>query len=150
MLQNEINENSNIYAPKKAKEYGVKVFLNAAPSKKINLDLYKFIDILLVNTIEAQDITQRSILDLDDLKIVSKILSNKIPIAIVTAGEKGVVFCEKNKEPVHFEGLKVNVKSTHGAGDTFAGTLCSSLVLGKELEVAIKIANEKAAKFISS
>ena len=149
MLQNEIDENTNIYAAKKAKEYGVTVFYNAAPAKKINLDLYKFIDILLVNTIEAQDITEREIIDIRDTKIASKILSNKIPIAIISAGDKGVVLCEKDRNPIHFEGLKVSVKSTHGAGDTFAGTFCASLVLGKKIEESIKIANKKAAEFIS-
>ena len=150
MLQNEINENTNIQAAKKAKEYGIKVFYNAAPAKKINSDLYKLVDILLVNTIEAQDIIQQKIIDLKDIKIASKILSQKVPLVIVSAGENGVVFCEENKEPIHFEGLNVKVKSTHGAGDTFAGTFCASLVLGKEIEEAIKIANQKAAEFISS
>ena len=150
MLQNEIDENTNIYAAKKAKEYGVIVFYNAAPAKKINLELYKFIDILLVNTIEAKDLVNKEIVNLEDVKTASKILSNNIPIAIISAGEKGVVLCEKNKNPVHFEGLKVLVKSTHGAGDTFAGTFCANLVLGKELEEAIKIANKKAAEFVSS
>ena len=57
MLQNEIEENTNIFAAKKAKQNGVLVFYNAAPAKKINLELYRYIDILLLNTIEAQDIT---------------------------------------------------------------------------------------------
>ena len=149
MLQNEINENTNIQAAKKAKEYGIKVFYNAAPAKKINLELYKLVDILLVNTIEAQDIIQQKIDDLRDIKIASKILSQKTPLVIVSAGENGVIFCEKNKEPIHFQGFKVKVKSTHGAGDNFAGTFCASLVLGKEIREAIKIANQKAAEFIS-
>lgn len=150
MLQNEINENTNIQAAKKAKEYGVKVFYNAAPAKKINSDLYKLLDILLVNTIEAQVITQQEIIDLKDIKKASKILAQKVPIAIVSAGENGVILCEKNKEPIHFKGFNVKVKSTHGAGDAFAGTFCASLVLGKEISEAIKIANKKAAEFISS
>ena len=150
MLQNEINDNSNLQAAKKAKKYGIKVFYNAAPAKKINSDLYKFVDILLVNIIEAQDITQQKIIDLKDIKKASKILTQKVPIAIVSAGENGVIFCKKNRDPIHFEGFNVKVKSTHGAGDTFAGTFCASLVLGKEIEESIKIANQKAAEFISS
>jgi ribokinase len=105
---------------------------------------------LLLNTIEAQDIIKRKIKDIEDIKITSKILSNKIPIAIISAGEKGLVLCEKDKEPVHFQGLRVKVRSTHGAGDRFAGTFCAELVLGKKLKEAIQIANQKAAEFISS
>ena len=131
MLQNEIDENTNILASKKAKEHCVKVFYNAAPAKKINSDLYKLVDMLLVNTIEAQDIVEMKIKTLEDIKKASKILSENIPIAIVSAGRDGAVLCQTNNEPIHFEGLKVKVKSTHGAGDTFAGTFCASLVLGK-------------------
>ena len=149
MLQNEIDEKVNLEAAKKAKEFGVIVFYNAAPAKKINLDLYKLIDILLVNTVEAQDIAEKKILDLEDIKVASIILSKKIPIIIISAGEKGVVLCERDKKPIHFKGLKVRVKSTHGAGDKFAGVFCANLILGNQLEDAIKIANKQAAEFIS-
>ena len=150
MLQNEIDENTNILAAKKAKKYGVKVFYNAAPAKKINLNLYKLVDILLVNKVEAQDISKQKIETLKDIKKVSKKLSKYIPTVIISAGEQGAVLCENNNDPIHFKGLKVKVKSTHGAGDTFAGILCTSLILGKNIEEAIKIANLKAAEFISA
>ena len=43
----------------------------------------------------------------------------------------------------------MKVKSTHGAGDTFAGTFCAALVSGKDITDAADIANKKAAEFIS-
>jgi len=149
MLQNEIDENINILSAKKAKEYGVKVFYNAAPAKKVNSNLYKLVDILLVNMVEAEDISDQKIETLEDIKKASKILSTNIPTVIVSAGEYGAVLCANNNEPIHFKSLKVKVNSTHGAGDTFAGTLCASLILGKKIEEAIRIANSKAAEFIS-
>ena len=149
MLQNEIDENINILSAKKAKEYGVKVFYNAAPAKKVNSKLYKLVDILLVNTVEAEDISDQKIETLEDIKKASKILSTNIPTVIVSAGEYGAVLCANNNEPIHFKNLKVKVNSTHGAGDIFAGTLCASLILGKKIEEAIRIANSKAAEFIS-
>ena len=149
MLQNEVDENINILAAKKAKENRVKVFYNAAPAKKINSNLYKLVNILLVNIVEAEDISDQKIENLQDIKNVSKILSKDISTVIISAGEYGAVLCENNNEPIHFEGLKVKVNSTHGAGDVFAGTICASLILGKKIEEAIEIANFKAAEFIS-
>jgi len=149
MLQNEIDESTNILAAKKAKECGSKVFYNAAPAKKINSDLFKFVDIILVNTIEAQDLTKVEIKNLQDIKIASKILTKNIPTSIISVGGEGVVFCEIDNEPIHFKGINVNVKSTHGAGDTFAGTFCSALVSGSKVIEAIEIANRKAAEFVS-
>ena len=58
--------------------------------------------------------------------------------------------CEKDKKPLHFEGINVNVKSSHGAGDTFAGTFCAALISGESLNESIHIANKKAAEFVSN
>ena len=149
MIQNEIEEQTNLLAAKKAKEGGVRVFYNAAPAKKFNSELLNYIDIILVNTIEAQDITNIEINSLNDSREASKQLSEKFPIAILSAGDEGVILCEKQKDPIHFKGIKVKVKSTHGAGDTFAGTFCGALVSEKNLHEAINIANKKAAEFIS-
>ena len=40
MIQNEVDEQLNLLAAKKAKEKGIKVFYNAAPAKKIHSNLY--------------------------------------------------------------------------------------------------------------
>ena len=149
MIQNEINHELNVIAASKAKKKGIKVFYNAAPAKKINSDLQTLIDILLVNAIEAEEITNNKLSNLDDVLIACRLLSKNFPLAIISIGQNGVVICEKEKEPVHFEALKVNIKNTHGAGDTFAGTFCAALVSGEELDEAIKIAIKKAAEFIS-
>ena len=149
MVQNEIDDKTNILAAKKAKEMGVRIFYNAAPAKKINPDFYGLVDMLLVNEIEAQDITAIKITNLDDIKKTSKFLSKNFPVAIVSAGQKGVVYCENQKEPIHIKETNVKVKSTHGAGDTFAGTFCGALISGKDLQQSISIANRKAADFIS-
>ncbi len=149
MIQNEIDHKLNVLAANKAKKKGVKVFYNAAPAKKINSDLQANIDILLINKIEAEEITNNKISSLDDAFIACRLLVKSFPLVIISIGEKGIVMCEQEKKPIHFEALKVNVRSTHGAGDTFAGTFCAALVSGKEIDEAIKIAIKKAAEFIS-
>ena len=150
MIQNEVDEQLNLLAAKKAKEKGIKVFYNAAPAKKIHSDFYQYVDILLVNMIEAEDITGMKITKLEEILKSSQSLSNSFSNVIISAGEQGVVLCEKDKQPVHFKGIKVKVKSTHGAGDTFAGTFCASWISGNNVNESIIIANKKAAEFISN
>ena len=150
MIQNEVDEQLNLLAAKKAKEKGIKVFYNAAPTKKMHSDLYQYVDILLVNMIEAEDITGMKITKLEEILKSSQSLSNSFSNVIISAGEQGVVLCEKDKQPIHFEGIKVKVKSTHGAGDTFAGTFCAAWISGNNVNESIIIANKKAAEFISN
>ena len=88
MIQNEVDEQLNLLAAKKAKEKGIKVFYNAAPTKKMHSDLYQYVDILLVNMIEAEDITGMKITKLEEILKSSQSLSNSISNVIISAGEQ--------------------------------------------------------------
>ncbi len=147
MIQNEIKEEINITAAIEAKKRNIRVFLNAAPAKKINNNLFDLVDILLVNEIESQQLLKTSS---KDFIIQAKELSNYVSKIIITLGEKGVVCSEKNKEPNHIKAHSVNVKSAHGAGDYFAGKFISNFIQTDNFEYSIKIANKKTSEFISS
>ena len=54
LLQNEISETVNLEIAKKAKAAGCKVWLNAAPAKKINSAFFSLVDICIVNRVEAE------------------------------------------------------------------------------------------------
>ena len=66
-------------------------------------------------------------------------------LVIITAGEKGVITCERNKNPFSILSKKIEVNSTHGAGDVFAGIFCAALGSNADLKKAVEIGNEKAA-----
>ncbi len=145
MIQNEINEKLNLLAAKKAKLNGLKVCLNASPPKKLNLKLIQNVDILIVNLVEAESIAQKKIKNINKAKQISQILTKQFELVVITAGEKGVIACEKNKKPIYLKPKKTKVKSTHGAGDVFAGVFCSNLALNQNIKTALEIANKKAA-----
>ena len=147
MIQNEIKEEINITAAKEAKKRNIRVFLNAAPAKKINSDLFNLVDILLVNEIESQQLLETTSID---FKKQAKELSNFVSKIIITLGDKGVVYFEKNKEISYVKAHSVNVKSAHGAGDYFAGKFISNFIETNNFEDSIIIANKKTAEFISS
>ena len=147
MIQNEIKEEMNLAAAKEAKKRNIKVFLNAAPAKKINYKLFECVDILLVNEIEAQQLSEDYSCNFDTIatklsKIVSKV--------IITLGSDGVILCEKDNKPIHIKGYSVNVKSAHGAGDYFAGKFLLNFIKNNDFENSIRIANKKTAEFIST
>ena len=147
MIQNEIKEEINIAAALEAKKRNVRVFFNAAPAKKINNDLFQLVDILLVNEIESQQLLETTS---TDFKSQAEQLSNYISKIIITLGDKGVVYTEKNKKPNHIKAHTVNVKSAHGAGDYFSGKFISNFIKTENFDNSINIANKKTSEFISS
>ena len=147
MIQNEIKEEINIVAAKEAKKRNIKVFLNAAPAKKINRELFDLVDILLVNEIESQQLLETT--NTDFIKQVEE-LSKYVSKVIITLGENGVVYYEKNKKVDQIKAHSVDVKSAHGAGDYFAGKFISNFLDTNNFEDAIRTANKKTSEFISS
>ena len=145
MIQNEVKEEINILAAKNAKLNGLKVCLNASPPMNLNPELIKNIDILIVNIKEAEIISSTKISNIDDVKKLCKKLTDTFKIVIITAGEEGVVACEKNKETIYIPSIDIEVQSTHGAGDVFAGVFCASIASKEEFLKALEIANKKAA-----
>ena len=147
MIQNEIKEKINIKAAIEAKKRNIRVFLNAAPAKKINDELFDLVDILLVNEIESQQLLDTKS---TDFKRLAEELSNYVSRIIITLGDKGVVYFEKNKKVDHINANSVDVKSAHGAGDYFAGKFISNFIETNDFEDSIKTANKKTSEFISS
>ena len=147
MIQNEIKEEMNVVAVQEAKKRNIKVFFNAAPAKNINYTLFEFVDILLVNEIEAQQLSEDYSSNFDT---IAKKLSNIVSKVIITLGPKGVVMCEKDKIPIHIKGHSVNVRTAHGAWDYFAGKFLLNYIKNNNFENSIRVANKKTAEFIST
>ena len=145
MIQNEVEDRLNIQAAEKARAHGLKICLNASPHLKISSNLIANTDIIIVNLIEAEKISQTQISSIDDAKKIAKELTEQFELAIITAGEKGVVACERNSNSFSILAKKIEVSSTHGAGDVFAGIFCAALASNEDLQKSVEIANEKAA-----
>ena len=129
ILQNEIPGEVNLEVALKAKAIGAKVWLNAAPARKISNDLVEAIDLLIVNKVEAEFYAR--------LGFAVNLLK--------TLGADGVSY-----EGVQYSGYPVDVVSTHGAGDMFVGALASQVVYGINMAGAIKFAQAAAALHVSS
>ena len=129
LLQNEIPDEVNLAVALKAKAIGAKVWLNAAPARKISNDLVEAIDLLIVNKVEAEFYAR--------IGFAVNLLK--------TLGADGVSY-----KGVQYSGFPVDVVSTHGAGDMFVGALASQVVYGTNMVGAIKFAQAAAALHVSS
>ncbi len=150
VLQNEIPEAINEAVARRARQHGVTTILNAAPARPFDTALPDFIDILVVNAIEAEMLGGGQVNSLEDASRAAVSLSSRFRTAIVTAGGNGVASCNASGERNDLHSLPVKVASTHGAGDCFVGTLAARLAMDDALADALAAANREAAQLVST
>jgi ribokinase len=133
------------YGIRKAHSMGVKVLLDPAPVQQISPDLYPCIDIIKPNEHEASLLTGIKADDRENaLKAGGWFLDKGVKHAIVTMGEKGVVYASADST-LEFPAYPVTPADTTGAGDCFSGALLCALCEDKSFKEAIDFANASAA-----
>ena len=101
------------------------VLLNLAPVKKINKSIFDKIEILIVNEIEAFQLTNIKLNYDEDVKnFGNKLINYGCNNVIVTLGEKGA-YVNNGKEDKFIEAPNVKAVDTTAAGDTFLGYLAN-------------------------
>ena len=138
LLQNEISETVNLEIAKKAKAVGCKVWLNAAPAKKINSAFFSLVDICIVNRVEAEF-----------YNFINSNKTHKNLTIIKTLGHEGLELIDPSGKIRKIPAFKVNSISSHGAGDMFIGALAARYLIGDTMENALVYAQAAAALFIS-
>lgn len=149
LLQNEVPEVVNLNAALAAKKRNITVCINAAPAKELSPALQACIDVLVVNGVEARDISGITVNDLSSASDAALKLNKTFPVVVVTAGEYGLAFSESNGTCNSLPAEKVKLVSTHGAGDCFMGMFCASMINGCTLEASVSKANKAAAIHVS-
>ncbi|MFU2316260.1 ribokinase [Rahnella sp. PCH160] len=149
LLQNEVPEAVNLAAADAAKQRGIRVCLNAAPAREMCSAMQSAIDLLVVNGVEARDLSGLAVNALSDARAAAEWLVQHYPAVVVTAGEHGVAWCEAGERSQSMPAEKVELVSTHGAGDCFMGMLCTSLLQGDTLADSVAKANHAAAEHVS-
>jgi ribokinase len=150
ILQNEIPETVNEDVARRARAFGVKTVLNAAPARAFETALPGYVDILVVNAIEAEMLGSAPVNSLADAEEAAEHLTSRFGAVVVTAGGDGVAFQDEAGAKISLPGVPVKVQSTHGAGDMFVGTLGARLALGDDMRTALSVANQRAAKLVST
>ena len=138
LLQNEINDKVNLEIAKRAKAAGSKIWLNAAPAKRIDNKLLSLIDLCIVNRIEAK------FYEFGNKEEIQEGLT-----IIKTLGQQGLELIEPGRNAKKNPAFNVNVVSSHGAGDMFIGALAARCLEGDSMESALEYAQGAAALHIS-
>lgn len=75
---------------------------------------------------------------------------HQVHTIVVTQGSQGVMGVAIGEQPVHIPGIKVDVKDTTGAGDTFNAAFLTARLKGLRLQAALNFANAAAALSVTS
>ena len=148
LTQNEIAAETLAKLPEIAGAAGASFWLNAAPAEGLPPGVLRLVDGLIVNRLEACDILGT---DLPSPGEMVRALAAHAPRAsvVVTLGGEGVAFAEAQGSVQLAPARKVKVRSTHGAGDMFAGSLAAALLRGDDLAQAVAFAQDRAAELVA-
>lgn len=117
-------------------------------------DLIKDFDCFICNAEEAGIffIDEYDNFDLEQMRevLVKKVMGSKIPLMVVTMGDKGAVYATKDGESGAVKATNVQVKDTTGAGDAFCAGLAIGLTYGKTIKESVEIGSTLAASVITS
>lgn len=150
LLQNEIPDAVNLAAARQAKDKGARVILNAAPMRPLPQTLLDNVDILIVNRIEAAELIGAPVESADQVTALLRDRRLSVETVIVTLGADGLVFRTGDAEPQAMKARRVEVISSHGAGDAFVGAFAARLAAGVTLENALAYASAAAALHVAT
>ena len=149
VLQNEINTDANFEIIKKVPK-STFVILNAAPALTPNKDFFERIDLLIVNQLEAKMLLNEEPSIFNNLDALRKLQNLGPEEVIITLGAEGYTGISKNGEIFSEPGIKVDVLSTHGAGDSFVGTLAAFICKGEPINIAAQYAQASSALHVKT
>lgn len=142
VMQNETNEQS--FAAETGSKLGLTVAYAAAPFSAVSVaTVLPFLDILLLNEIEMEQLVQATGLEPSARMDVDTV--------VVTKGAKGCTLYERAKSwsPADFPALKVEPVDTTGAGDTFTGYFLAGRDRGMTNAEAIQMAIKASAIMVT-
>ncbi|MGJ8583637.1 MAG: ribokinase [Marinosulfonomonas sp.] len=128
-----------------AKAGGAKTILNPAPAADLAPEMLRLCDYVTPNETEAEGITGVKVTNLDDAKKAADVLLDiGVGAAIITLGENGVLYRDRN-ETHHVPIFKAGpVVETTGAGDAFNGGFATALAQGMSPLEAVRFGSATA------
>ncbi|NHI92312.1 MAG: D-glycero-beta-D-manno-heptose 1-phosphate adenylyltransferase [Candidatus Lokiarchaeota archaeon] len=118
-----------------------------ADTKSKDLDIFKGINILMPNKLEAENASGIKIQDEKSLiEAGIKIINNlQLDFIIIKLSNEGMTLIEPNGKFYHFKDVSTKVIDVSGAGDTAISSLALSLTSGMKRFDAVNIANIAAS-----
>lgn len=146
-----IKESTALHALKLAKKHDLITVFNFAPAlSDLNEEFNTYVDLLIVNEVEAEVFTKSSVKTIEEAKAACRIVLDRDGFyigCVVTLGGQGCVYGDKKTGKItHFPCVPVKVLDSTGAGDSFVGALAHYInILGVDsILQAIELASEYA------
>lgn len=145
LLQCEVPLPEVVKAARHARARKAVVVLNPAPVCALPPDLWPVVDIVVMNEIEAAQLTGLPVADPFSAGRAAVAALRRGPgTAIVTLGAQGVVLADE-QGCRHFAALAVRAVDTTAAGDTFIGALCAARAAGQSMDASVMRGIQAAA-----
>ena len=132
----------------KSKEQGIPVLLNAAPVDPFPNSWWNWIEILVVNEVEAYGLSGIKINNIKDSFACLEILQQRCRKTVITLGEKGLVY-GTGSVVKHIAANTVDTVSTLGAGDAFVGVMAAEICKGTDLAKSTFLASIAATASVT-
>ncbi len=145
LLQGEVPEAVNLAIAARAAP-DVRLILNAAPARPVAAELLARVDVLVANRGEAATLSGTD----DPQEAAARLLSQGARAVIVTLGAGGLVCATPGAPALVLPAPRVDMISTHGAGDAFTGALAAELTRGGGLTEALVFAQGAAALTVAT
>lgn len=137
LIQLELPVPAVLAAAEAAHAAGVRVVLNAAPARRLPVELLGCLDVLVVNEHEARVVAGTGEAPLD--AAVDALLAT-VPQVVVTLGAAGCLYRGRGGVEVRLAAPAVEAVDTTGAGDTFVGVLVAALADAVPVSEALRLA----------
>lgn len=145
VMQNELPEKTIEHILKICKDKKIKTILNPAPARMIEKDMLELIDILIPNEHELSRIADHKVENDEDVRKASeKLLTGGLKEIVVTLGERGVFYKNKDEEKF-YDSYKAKVVDTTAAGDSFIGGFVNVLMQTNDIDKSIDFGQRVAA-----
>lgn len=139
LLQLEVPLEATISAAKLAREQDVTVILDPAPARDLPPELYRLVNIITPNEVEAAQLVGFAVNNPDDaFKAADILLDRGVQTAVVKMGAQGVAFADRGGERGFIPAFEIAAVDTVAAGDAFNGGLAAALIEGHALPEALR------------
>lgn len=142
VLQLEIPLEAVQHSVATAKRFGKTVVFNPAPMQPLPEAMLEHIDYLILNEVEAEELTGAPASDFDLL--AARLAALPCGHVVLTLGGDGAASISGNGV-VRYPAIKVDAVDTTGAGDSFIGAFASRHARGDDAESAVRYAIKVAA-----
>ncbi len=151
LMQLEVPLATVMHAAATAHARGCTVVLNPSPVAALPDALWRDVDVVVLNEVEARQLTGIDVVDAQGAERAAQALLSRGPrLAVVTLGADGVVAVGAADagtaiEHHHLPARRVTAVDTTAAGDTFTGAVCAALAQGHSLCDALERGIDAAA-----